>query len=74
MTRYLVMHTLVACSASLYRSIFMIAWNTRRFITNSFFLFLGISLLFVGILDLVHALAYRMNVFARYDANLPTQL
>ena len=75
-TNYLVMHTLVEMfSVVVACSIFMIAWNARRFVTNGFFLFLGISLLFVGILDLVHALAYKgMNVFAGYDANLPTQL
>jgi signal transduction histidine kinase len=75
-TSYLAMHTLVEMfSVVVACSIFMIAWNTRRFITNGFFLFLGISLLFVGILDLVHTLAYKgMNVFSGYDANLPTQL
>jgi signal transduction histidine kinase len=75
-TSYLLMHTLVEMfSVVVACSIFMIAWNARRFVTNGFFLFLGIALLFVGILDLVHALAYKgMNVFAGYDANLPTQL
>ncbi|MHB8844005.1 MAG: MASE3 domain-containing protein [Nitrospirota bacterium] len=75
-TSYLLMHTLVEMfSVVVACSIFMIAWNTRRFLTNNFFLVLGISLLFVGILDLVHALAYKgMNVFSGYDANLPTQL
>ena len=75
-TNYLLMHTLtemfsivVACS------IFMIAWNARRFMTNGYFLFLGISLLSVGSLDLVHTLAYKgMNVFPGSDSNLPTQL
>jgi signal transduction histidine kinase len=75
-TSYLLMHTLVEMfSVVVACSIFMIAWNTRRFVTNGFFLFLGISLLFIGIIDLVHALAYKgMNVFPGYDANLPTQL
>ena len=75
-TSYLLMHTLVEMfSVVVACSIFMIAWNARRFVTNGFFLFLGISLLFVGIVDLAHALAYKgMNVFSGYDANLPTQL
>src|SRR5574340_1214447 len=73
---YLLMHTLaemfsiiVACS------IFMIAWNARRFMTDGYFLFLGISFLSVGTFDLVHTLAYKgLNLFGTTDANLPTQL
>ena len=56
-------------------TIFMIAWNTRRIASNSYFLFVGIGLLFVGLVDGLHALAYRgMNVFDGTDADLPTQL
>ncbi|MEJ2314916.1 MAG: MASE3 domain-containing protein, partial [Nitrospirota bacterium] len=73
---YLLFHTLaegfsivVACG------IFMVAWNSRRFLQNNYVLFLGVAYLFVGGLDLVHTLAYKgMNVFPGYDANLPTQL
>jgi signal transduction histidine kinase len=73
---YLLMHTLVEMfSIVVASSIFMIAWNARRIMTSGFFLFLGIALLFVGIFDLVHALAYKgMGVFAADDANMPTQL
>jgi PAS domain S-box-containing protein len=60
---------IVACS------IFMIAWNTRRFLANNYILFIGISFLFVSVLDLLHTLAYKgMNVFPGFDANLSTQL
>ncbi len=56
-------------------TIFMIAWNTRRIASNSYFLFLGIGLLFVGLVDGLHALAYRgMNIFDGNDVDLPTQL
>jgi len=56
-------------------TIFMIAWNTRRIASNSYFLFVGIGLLFVGLVDGLHALAYRgMNIFDGTDADLPTQL
>lgn len=73
---YLLFHTLaeffsiiVACS------VFVIAYHSRRFSENKFFLFIGISLLFVGIIDLLHTLAYTgMNIFTGYDSNLPTQL
>jgi PAS domain S-box-containing protein len=55
--------------------IFMIAWNSRRFLDNHYLLFIGIAYLFVGGLDLLHTLAYKgMGVFSGYDANLPTQL
>lgn len=73
---YLLFHSLaegfsifVACG------IFVIAWNSRRFCDNRFFLFLGIAYLFVGGLDLVHTLAYTgMGVFPGRGTNLPTQL
>jgi len=56
-------------------ALFMIAWNTRRFANSSFLLLIGIAYFFVGVLDLLHALAYKgMGVFQGYDANLPTQL
>ncbi|MDH4164496.1 MAG: ATP-binding protein [Nitrospirota bacterium] len=75
-TNYLLMHTLVEMfSIVVACSIFLIAWNTRRFVTNTFFLVIGVSLLFVGVLDLVHTLSYKgLNVFPGYGANLPTQL
>ena len=42
---------------------------------NSYLLFLGISFLFVGIVALIHMLAYKgMGVFIGYGSNLATQL
>ncbi|MFX0063499.1 MAG: MASE3 domain-containing protein [Candidatus Hermodarchaeota archaeon] len=56
-------------------SIFIIAWNSRRFSDNKYFLFLGIAYLFIGGIDLAHTFAYKgMPIFIDYDANLPTQL
>ncbi|MBI4329770.1 MAG: hypothetical protein HY673_00645 [Chloroflexi bacterium] len=55
--------------------IFIVGWNSRRFLTNNYLLFLGIAYLFVAAIDTVHTLAYKgMGVFPGYDANLPTQL
>jgi PAS domain S-box-containing protein len=55
--------------------VFMLAWNARRFLDNNYLLFLGIAYLFVGGLDLIHAMVYKgMGILAGYDANLPTQL
>ena len=73
---YLLFH----CIAELYSIIiaaviFVIAWTMRREIDNSFYIVLGISSLFIGMIDLIHTLAYKgMNIFIGYDANLPTQL
>jgi hypothetical protein len=59
----------VACS------VFMVAWNSRRFLDNNYLLFLGIAYLFVALLDLMHTLAYTgMGVFPGYATNLPTEL
>jgi PAS domain S-box-containing protein len=73
---YLLFHSLaetfsvvVACC------VFILAWNSRRFLDNDYLLSIGIASLFVAGLDLVHTLAYKgMGVFPGYDANLPTQL
>jgi PAS domain S-box-containing protein len=55
--------------------IFIIAWNSRRFLDNNYFIFIGIAFLFIGIIDLLHMLAYKgMGVFPGYGTNLATQL
>jgi signal transduction histidine kinase len=42
---------------------------------NNYFLFLGVSSLFYGVLVIFHVLSYKgMGVFAGYGTNLPTQL
>ena len=54
---------------------FFIVWNTRGIITNTFFLIIGISFLYIGSIDLLHTLAYKgMGVFPGAGADLPTQL
>jgi hypothetical protein len=72
---FLLFHTLVeGFSIVVACAIFLIAWNSRRFLDNGFLLFLGIAYLFVAGFDLLHTLAYKgMNIFPRGDANLPTQ-
>ncbi len=73
---YLLFHSLVEIFSVLIAfGTFAIAWNCRRFMDNTYFLFLGIAYLFIGGLDLVHALAYTgMGVFPGHKTNLPTQL
>ena len=53
----------------------MLAWNSRRILDNSYFLYIGIAYLFIGALDLSHTLAYKgMGVFPGSNTNLPPQL
>jgi PAS domain S-box-containing protein len=73
---YLLFHSIVEIfSVCVAFAIFMIVWNSRRFMQNDYLLFLGIAYLFIGALDLTHTLAYTgMGVFQGYGTNLPTQL
>lgn len=55
-------------------AIFVVAWNTRRWVSSHFLLFLGIAYLFVAAVGIFHTLAYRgMGVFPSFTANQPTQ-
>ncbi len=73
---YLLFHTIAELYAVIVAiGIFMVVWNSRRFIENHYFLLLGISSLSVAVLDLLHTLSYRgMNIFHGYGADLPVQL
>ena len=71
---YLLFHSIVELAGiAVAFSIFILVWNTRKAITNNFFLIVGVSFLFIGTLDLVHTLAYKgMGVFPWATADLPT--
>jgi len=73
---YLLFHSLAeGFSIVVCGGIFMVAWNSRRFVENSYLLFLGVAYLFVAGLDALHTLAYHgMGVFPDFGANLATQL
>lgn len=73
---YILFHSIVETAGiAVAFSIFIIVWNTRRRITDAFFLIIGISFLFTGGIDLVHMLAYKgMGVFPGNSSDLPTQL
>lgn len=73
---YLLFHSIVEMlTIVIMGSIFVLAWNTRHWMNNHFFLFIGISFLFVSGIDMLHTLAYKgMGIFQGYGANLPTQL
>lgn len=75
-SNYLLFHVIVEVFSIIVAcGVFMIAWNSRRFHQNGFFLCLGVASLFVAGVDLLHTLAYKnMGVFPENGANLPTQL
>ncbi len=73
---YLLFHSLAEIfSVIIAGGIFLIGWNSRKYINESYFLILGISALFVGIFDIIHTLAYEgLNIFPEHGGNLSTQL
>lgn len=73
---YLLFHNLAELfSITVASAVFMLAWNTRRFMDNDFLFFIGASHLFAGFIDLFHTLTYKgMGILPSNDANLPTQL
>lgn len=72
---YLLFHTLIEVFSVLTAFvIFALAWHTRATHDNHYLLFIGIALLFAGVLDLLHLIAYKgMGIFAQDDPNLATQ-
>ncbi len=73
---FLLFHTLAELlGVGVALGIFFITWNTRKNIDSQYFLYIGINHLFIAIVAILHTLAYKgMNIFAGYDADLPTQL
>ena len=73
---YLLFHSIAELfSITIAFSIFIIGWNSRKYMDNSYFLLLGIAYLFIGLIDLIHTLGYTgMGIFLGYNTNLPAQL
>lgn len=73
---FILFHSLVEMfSIIIAFGVFMVAWNSRRLITNNFILFIGIAYFFVGWVDLLHTFAYKgMNIFKEFDTDLASQL
>ncbi|PKQ20678.1 MAG: hypothetical protein CVT66_03700 [Actinobacteria bacterium HGW-Actinobacteria-6] len=73
---YLLFHSLAELFAIIVSAgIFMILWNSRRFVENQYLLILGVASLAVGFLDMVHLLTYKgMGVFPGVSTDVPTQL
>ncbi len=73
---YLLFHSLAELfSIVVAAGIFMVAWNSRKYLDNKYFLFIGVAYLFVAGLDTFHTIAYKgMGVFPDVGTNLATQL
>ena len=73
---YVLFHSLIEVfTVVVVASIFVLIWNARYFLDDHYFLFLAIASLFIGVIDLIHILAYKgMGVFTPYDPNYQTQL
>ena len=73
---YLLFHSIVELfSIVIAGGVFLVGWNSRKYMKSSFFLILGISSLFIAIIDLIHTLAYPgMPIFEGYGANLAVSL
>ncbi|WP_136523866.1 MASE3 domain-containing protein [Geomonas ferrireducens] len=73
---YLLFHTLVELFCTIVTlGVFFIAWNSRRFLDNHYFLFLALAFSTSSVLQLLHTFSFKgLGIFIGYDANLPTQL
>ena len=74
---YLLFHSIVELVISAIAfSVFIFTWNARKYTDNHFYLFLGISFIFTGFINLFHIISYKgMGVFPEhYGANISTQL
>jgi len=66
---YLLFHSLAEVfSIVVAFSVFVITWNSRKYIENQYLIIIGIAYLFIAFLDLIHTLSYHgMNIFTDYD-------
>ncbi len=73
---YLLFHSIAeGFSIIIAYTVFIIAWNSRKLVNNSYFIFLGTTMLFVGSFDFLHTVSYEgMAIFKQDGSNLPTQL
>ena len=73
---YLLFHSITeGFSIIIAFTIFIVAWNSRNLVNNSYLIFLGTTMLFVGSFDFLHTVSYKgMAIFKQDGSNLPTQL
>lgn len=72
---YLLFHTLVELFCMFVMlSAFLLSWNSRKLLDNHYFLFLALSFIPSGALEVLHTFSYKgLGIFPGHDANLPTQ-
>lgn len=75
-TDYLLFHTLVEMiRIVVLAGLFVLAWHTRHWATNSFLGVIGTAAIFIASLELLHTIGYKgIGIFPQDDGNLPTQL
>lgn len=73
---YLLFHTLIEIfTVAVGFTLFLLFWNTRKYVECGYLRLLGVGYAFIALIDLLHALAYKgMGVFPGDGANLATQL
>jgi|GEM_PF-1622676 len=73
---YLLFHALSEiASVAISFGIFAVVWTSRKYITNGYFLVVGIACFFVGAVDTLHMLSYKnMNVFGIDNPEISIQL
>ncbi len=71
---YPLFHTLVDMgSVFIAASVFVVVWNRRHSLDNSYYLYVGIAFLFFGVLDFIHLVGNKnMGVFPQYGNLGPT--
>jgi two-component sensor histidine kinase len=72
---YLLFHSLVELFCMFVMlSAFLLSWNSRKLLDNHYFLFLALSFIPSGALELLHTFSYKgLGIFPGQGANLPTQ-
>ncbi|KKR33818.1 MAG: PAS domain S-box, partial [Candidatus Falkowbacteria bacterium GW2011_GWF2_39_8] len=73
---YMLFHSLVEVFYVLVALIiFVIVWNSRKFIDNNFYIFLGIAFLFIGFINLMHLFTFKgVFLFDSGSLDLSSQL
>lgn len=66
---YLLFHSLAELfSIVIAVTLFLIMWNSKKYMANKMLVFIGIGYLFIAILDLLHTLSYQgMPIFKDYN-------
>jgi len=66
---YLLFHTIAETfSICIAFTVFLLSWNSIRYLKNNYLILVGIAYFFIGFLDLFHTMSYKgMQIFKDYD-------